>query len=112
MSIAKPSSKSPLLLVFLPVLAVSPSCGSLQVGPFRQKLISVASNTRVDSWQLRDADLGHGAGSWSVTKRTLRGGLQEGVDVVEVDNGTLRFSVIPTRGMSIGEVHCGSVRLL
>ena len=40
-------------------------------------------------------------GGYSVTKRTLRGGLREGVDVVEVDNGRFRFVVVPTRGMGI-----------
>ncbi len=38
---------------------------------------------------------------WTVSKRTLRGGLQDGVDIVEVDNGDLRFTVLPTRGMGI-----------
>jgi galactose mutarotase-like enzyme len=52
------------------------------------------------------------AAGYSVTKRTLRGGLRDGVDVVEVDNGTFRFVVVPTRGMGIwnalqGDVHLG-----
>ena len=38
---------------------------------------------------------------WSVTKRTLRGGRRDGVDLIEVDNGAFAFSVIPTRGMGI-----------
>jgi len=46
-----------------------------------------------------------------ITKRTLRGGLQDGVDVVEVDNGRLRFVVIPTRGMGIWRVWCGDIQL-
>lgn len=41
------------------------------------------------------------AGHWSVRKRTLRGGLRDGVDLIEVDNGALSFSVVPTRGMGI-----------
>jgi len=48
----------------------------------------------------------------SVTKRTLRGGLRDGVDVIEVDNGRFRFVVVPTRGMGIwnallGDLHLG-----
>jgi hypothetical protein len=39
--------------------------------------------------------------SWSITKRTLRGGLRDGVDIIEVHNGALGFSVLPTRGMGI-----------
>jgi hypothetical protein len=38
---------------------------------------------------------------WSVRKRTLRGGLRDGVDVVEVRNGALAFTVLPTRGMGL-----------
>ncbi len=44
---------------------------------------------------------------WSVQKRTLRGGLRDGVDLIEVHNGSLSFSVLPTRGMGLwrGEYH-------
>ncbi len=40
-------------------------------------------------------------GDWSIRKYTLRGGLQEGIEVVEVDNGCLAFTILPTRGMGI-----------
>ena len=46
-----------------------------------------------------------------VSKRTLRGGRREGVDVVEVDNGRLRFVAMPTRGMGIWRASCGDVQL-
>jgi hypothetical protein len=39
--------------------------------------------------------------AWSVGKRTLRGGLRDGVDLVHVSNGALSFAVLPTRGMSL-----------
>ncbi len=39
--------------------------------------------------------------AWSVRKRTLRGGLRDGVDLVEVHNGALSFSVLPTRGLGL-----------
>lgn len=38
---------------------------------------------------------------WRVARRTLQSGLSQGVDVVEIDNGRLRFLVVPTRGMGI-----------
>ena len=41
---------------------------------------------------------------WDIQKRTLRGGLSHGVEIIEVNNGALSFSVLPTRGMGIG---CG-----
>lgn len=57
------------------------------------------------------ADLGGAASGYSVRKRTLRGGLQDGLDSIEVDNGRLRFTVLPDRGMGIWKVWCGDVEL-
>jgi len=48
---------------------------------------------------------------YAIVKRTLRGGLREGVDVVEVDNGRLRFAVVPTRGMGLWRASCGDLQL-
>src|SRR5262249_32416209 len=39
--------------------------------------------------------------AWSVRKRTLHGGLRDGVDVVEVSNGALSYTLLPSRGMGI-----------
>jgi len=55
-------------------------------------------------------DLDDGTG-WSVRTYTLRGGLQEGVDVVEIYNGKLSFAVLPTRGMGIWKGQCGDISL-
>ncbi len=44
---------------------------------------------------------------FSVRRQTLRGGKREGVDVIEVDNGHLRFSVVPTRGMGLWKARIG-----
>src|SRR5689334_12134420 len=38
---------------------------------------------------------------WSIRKRTLRGGLRDGIDLVEVHNGALSYAVLPTRGMGL-----------
>lgn len=38
---------------------------------------------------------------WSVSKRTLHGGLQDGVELIEVDTGQMRLAILPTRGMGI-----------
>src|SRR5437879_7284669 len=72
--------------------------------------------TRYKSWVLIDVqndvyvpELGVSAESlrlatpvhWSIRKRTLHGGLRDGIDLIEVDNGALSFSVLPTRGMGI-----------
>ncbi len=54
-----------------------------------------------DEFRLTSADMpGLGEG-WSVAKRTLRGGLQDGVELIEVDTGQMRLSILPTRGMGI-----------
>lgn len=41
------------------------------------------------------------SGSWSIRKRTLHGGLRDGVDVIEVDNGALAYTILPSRGMGL-----------
>jgi len=38
---------------------------------------------------------------WSVRKRTLRGGLRDGIDLIEVHNGALSYAILPTRGMGL-----------
>jgi hypothetical protein len=38
---------------------------------------------------------------WSIRKRTLRGGLRDGIDLIEVHNGALSYSVLPSRGMGL-----------
>jgi hypothetical protein len=48
---------------------------------------------------------------WSVCSYVLRGGLQEGVQVVEVDNGEFIFAILPTRGMGIWKGEYGDVSL-
>jgi hypothetical protein len=39
--------------------------------------------------------------AWSIRKRTLHGGLREGVEVIEVHNGALAYTLLPTRGMGL-----------
>lgn len=51
------------------------------------------------------------AETWSVHSYTLHGGLQEGVQVIEIDNGKLRFAVLPSRGMGIWKGDCGKIEL-
>ncbi len=75
-------------------------------------LLDVDQDVCLDRLALSRADAPGSPGDWSVTKRTLRGGLRDGVDVIEVDNGALRFVVVPTRGMGVwkamlGELHVG-----
>jgi hypothetical protein len=92
-------------------------CASIFVGaslndPFRQTLTSVSRNIHLDTWQITHRDFdSKSAAPWSVQKYTLRGGKQEGVDVIVVNNGRLSFVVIPTRGMGVAKVEMGDIRL-
>jgi len=65
-------------------------------------LTDVKSGVWTDALRItpESAGLG-GAGNWSIMKRTLHGGLCEGVDVIEVNNGALSFILVPTRGMGL-----------
>ena len=42
-----------------------------------------------------------GSADWSISKRTLTGGPSDGVDVVDLNNGELSMSILPTRGMGL-----------
>jgi len=43
-------------------------------------------------------------GAWSVEGKAYDDGVRAGVDVLAIDNGSLRLDVIPTRGMGIHQV--------
>jgi hypothetical protein len=82
------------------------------VDPFRQTLTSASRNIHLETWQITSRDFDFkSAAPWSVQKYTLRGGRQEGVDLIVVNNGRLTFTVVPTRGMSVLEVEMGDIRL-
>lgn len=61
--------------------------------------------------QLGPDELGPKARGCRVVKRTLQTGLSAGVETIEVDNGRMSFTVLPTRGMGIWQARCGNVRL-
>jgi hypothetical protein len=46
-----------------------------------------------------------------VRRTTMRGGVREGVDLVEIDNGKFRFAVVPTRGMSLWKAWLGDTEI-
>jgi hypothetical protein len=65
-------------------------------------LTDIARDLWVERCDITAKDLGFSTTQpWSVTKRVLRGGRRDGVDLIQVDNGVLGFSLIPTRGMGI-----------
>jgi galactose mutarotase-like enzyme len=54
-----------------------------------------------DGLRLGPADFGEAGKNAHLRAKTLRGGLSDGVEIIEVDNGAIRFTVIPTRGMGL-----------
>jgi hypothetical protein len=74
-------------------------------------LTDVAAKRFVESIHLSPETVEGTPKGWSVEKQMLRGGLADGVDIVEVRNGEFRFSVLPTRGMGIWEAWLGDFRL-
>ncbi len=75
-------------------------------------LIDAAKSVSLARWNVTAADWGDKAGAkWSVQLRTLHGGRQEGVQVIEVDNGAMTFTIVPTRGFEIWKARAGTLRL-
>ena len=76
-------------------------------------LTDATHNVSVKEWKLTSADAGGDLGTvhWSATKRTLAGGRQEGVEVIDIDNGVLKFTVVPTRGFNVWTASVGDLRL-
>lgn len=73
---------------------------------------SLLSPDSTEGFQAINISAEAGASSnWSVKSYTLRGGLQEGVQVVEVNNGKLTYAILPTRGMGIWKGQCGDISL-
>jgi len=65
-------------------------------------LTDVSSEVWLESVTIDPPAMGLGEGHpWSVNKQRLRGGRRDGVDLIVVDNGALRFSIVPTRGMGL-----------
>ncbi|OJW10891.1 MAG: DUF4432 domain-containing protein [Planctomycetales bacterium 71-10] len=71
----------------------------------------VLTDTAHDVW-VEDFTLdAEAAGGLAVSKRRLRGGRRDGVDLIRVDNGALSFQVVPTRGMGLWKAALGADRV-
>src|SRR6476620_10263536 len=65
-----------------------------------------------ENWKITSQELGFKIDKpFSVSLRNLHGGRQEGVCIVDIDNGVMKISVVPTRGMNVLEAVAGKVRL-
>ena len=85
-----------------------------------------ASSGQAAEFLLTDSQQGLDVGDWkissdklgiksqvpfSIEKKRLHGGRQEGVDLLIVDNGVMKITLVPTRGMGIKEVKGADLRL-
>ncbi len=94
------------------VLLFALSLRTVDAEPFIKQITSVKYQVHTEAWEIDSSAFPvDNQAKWSVRKKTLHGGKQEGVEIIEVDNGSLQFTVIPTRGMSILEVVKGDLRL-
>jgi hypothetical protein len=65
-------------------------------------LTDVASDVWLDSFAVSNENLRLATPhDWSIRKRTLRGGHRDGIDLIDVHNGALSYSLLPTRGMGL-----------
>lgn len=74
-------------------------------------ICDVARDEYLESLVVTPGKVGGQARGYRITKRRLRGGLRDGVDTVEIDNGALQVVVLPTRGMGIWEIRAGDLRI-
>jgi len=85
------------------------SASAWAAGEQSKVLIDSRSNLAASDWKVGAAEWG-GKG-WSVAFRTLHGGRQEGVQVIEVNNGAMTFTIVPTRGFEVWKAQAGKLRL-
>ena len=79
------------------------------MGARKWTITDVAKGVSVEEISLPAAFAGSGREVCAASKRTLRGGLTEGVEVVRIDNGRLAFEVLPTRGMGLWKAWLGDL---
>jgi galactose mutarotase-like enzyme len=60
---------------------------------------------------LSQADVSSNTTAFSVTKRSLHGGLRGGMEIIEVDNGRMKFWLLPERGMGIWKVWLDGIEI-
>jgi hypothetical protein len=74
-------------------------------------LTDSASGVCLDSLEVGPRDVPGALAGFYVRKRRLRGGLSDGVDVIEIHSGGAAVTVVPTRGMGIARVVAGELNV-
>jgi hypothetical protein len=98
-------------LPWIGVFCKKPSDGSDIMPTKTWTLIDREQDVYVDQISLGPEDAGGASGDFRLVKRTLRGGLSHGVDVIEVRHSDFGFVVVPTRGMGIWRASLGEMQL-
>jgi galactose mutarotase-like enzyme len=102
----------PLRFVLPVAMCVFATVSSVRADSFRQTLSSVTSGTHVETWKTTSTEVTPSCKSpWWISKTTLHGGRQEGVEIITINNGRLEIVVCPTRGMGILKVSMGDLVL-
>ena len=70
-------------------------------------LTDLPTGVFVEAIDIDAGQVGDKVNGGRVSKRTLRGGLSDGVDVIHVDNGSFSFDVLPTRGIGVWRARHG-----
>jgi hypothetical protein len=96
----------------LTAIAILSFSARAQAADERSKvLIDISANLATANWKVTSTQWAKGGPAWSVELKTLHGGRQEGVQVIEVDNGAMTFTVVPTRGFEVWKANAGTLRL-
>ncbi len=74
-------------------------------------LIAKDSSQVVDELRIDGKNVSQAASSSQIEYQRLRGGRQEGLHMLWIDNGALRVSIIPERGMGIWKIWAGDFEL-
>ncbi|MEM2843731.1 MAG: aldose 1-epimerase family protein [Candidatus Bathyarchaeia archaeon] len=67
---------------------------------FEKTLTNVNEGIYIEKWKCSNDEFKLGS-KWQIKKCRLYGGLSDGIDIIEINNGCLSFIVVPTRGMGI-----------
>ncbi|GAB3382615.1 aldose 1-epimerase family protein [Azotobacter armeniacus] len=74
--------------------------------------VLIDSDKAPQNWSIDSRQLGIETDRpFSVTLRTLHGGRQEGVSLIDIDTGAMKITVVPTRGMNVLCAVAGDIRL-
>lgn len=74
-------------------------------------LVDRTDRTYVEQLEVTPESVGGKARDYRIYKHRLNDGLSAGVDVIHIDNGTLRFDILPSRGMGLWKAWLGDQQI-